>query len=486
MMMYRFYFVFLFSFLFCMSCESEKRGGNKLQTVVTSFIENSNNIIGYGFVDLSEIVKKGELKGREVFDSFLSQQLTGLDESIFLSEKVLFAFENSENSSEMPHSTYFFMQIKNQEKLQLLLDEMGFNLEEKESMKWFYDESLALGHDDDFLIVVVSEEENNVEELLFKAFEDIYTEKKNTEIEKQFSQENDLFLVANLENIVPMADLYDFTLPSDQKKRIEELTKNGQVSFSITFKEGGIESEISFLNASDELNDALFLKEKTEDDILGQIGAVNSVVEMAASIDMNKLDDFVSLFYPESTRELFRSFGNYGMMFEGIAGEKMANVTNGNIGFIISEEENVFTTHTALGWGKEKQNMLDLANSLAEEGTLIDLGNGHYQYESSLIKTENNYLIYHQYNPVYVENRADSDKKRRKEYEKYPFYVFIDVKKAESIYMYFDDINKVAGEIDNILILANNKELNTKISLKGKEKNALAYLIDTLMDEVNP
>src|SRR5690554_1227968 len=271
MMMYRFYFVFLFSFLFCMSCESEKRGGNKLQTVVTSFIENSNNITGYGFVDLSEIVKKGELKGREVFDSFLSQQLTGLDESIFLSEKVLFAFKNSKSSSGMPHSIYFFMQIKNQEKFQLLLDEMGFNLEEKESMKWFYDESLALGHDDDFLIVVISEEENNVEELLFKAFEDIYTEKKNTEIEKQFSQENDLFLVANLENIVPMADLYDFTLPSDQKKRIEELTKNGQVSFGITFKEGSIESKISFLNASDELNDALFLKEKTEDDILGQI-----------------------------------------------------------------------------------------------------------------------------------------------------------------------------------------------------------------------
>src|SRR5690625_964224 len=156
-MLYRVSFILFLILLLQSSCGNSSEEGVKLQSAVVSFIENTDDIVGYGFLDLAEVVQKGNLNEIEELGSFFNQQLSDLEEGISITERLFFVLKGPLYDNETPSNIYFFMQIKNLEKFQSLIDEMGFSIEQEGRLKWHSNDDFSLGYDENFLIVVTSE-----------------------------------------------------------------------------------------------------------------------------------------------------------------------------------------------------------------------------------------------------------------------------------------------------------------------------------------
>lgn len=483
-MLYRVSFILFFTLLLQSSCGNSSEEGVKLQSAVVSFIENTDDIVGYGFLDLAEVVQKGNLNEIEELGSFFNQQLSDLEEGISISERLFFVLKGPLYDNETPSNIYFFMQIKNLEKFQSLIDEMGFSIEQEGRLKWHSNDDFSLGYDENFLIVVTSENNQDEEKIhLVKAFEEIYKESKNKEIGAYLSQQKDFSFVASLASLSSIPGYQDETLMDNRDERIKSATKDAKISFSLTFNEGNIVSEFELLNANDTLKEMFFFQEHGPDDILSELEGITPDFAITAAIDVEKLDNLITFFNPDTKQEFIRSFGKYGLMFESVAGDDIGNVTNGKIGVVFSEENDTFNIHSVVGWGKEKQNILDIISSLAEEGTLTDLGNGYYHYEGSLIKTSEDFLVFHENIPSNVEDMNYNNKTSHKVDNKgYPFYIFFDVKNNQnmvgSIYKSNDYIVRI---IDYIEVFGNNEKFKVEFVLHQNDKNALSYFIESII-----
>lgn len=468
-----------------------------LNADVATFVSNSKEIVSYGYVDFTAIKNKSELTEIKELGSFINEQLSSIENGLKLSDKIHFALGGPLDNRGMPNNTYLFMSVENKDSLQNMFEEMGFFFEKENDLMVFYDMNMAIGFNENTAVMVYGEFGDESADLLEKTFNSFKLKEKNERITEILAQKTDVLIASHLENLYRTSNTSLQNLPEEKQKELEEMIKDGHLVFNLDFNKGDLSARVDMSKVNKKLKEAFFFKDKGAKEIINNIGPGTPLIAMALSFDVEKLEDLMERFSPDSEKSFISSFGPQGMMIESILGEELSDMMNGNIGMIVSSEASkesimgmggIPNVNLYLGLGKNTNNMMDLLQTFSEEEKVENLGDGYYKHDQSIMLIRDNAVIMH--------SEAESKEafkvapmqaiNEMKDFGNKPFSFFVDLKKFidSDLNMTGGQYDMLFGLTDHLTITGDNNEIVMKLVLKNKNANILKQLVDAYEEEL--
>jgi len=468
-----------------------------LNADVATFVSNSNEVVGYGYIDFNAIMDKSELTQKPEIGSFINEQLSEIKSGLNLSDKIHYALEGPLDKNGTPKYTYVFMSIKDKDSLKNMFEEMGFFFEKENDLMVFYDMNMAIGFNDNTAVMIAGEFGDEATGLLANTFASFKLKEKDERVTEVLAMKTDILIASNLENLYKTSNTSLQNLSQKQQEEIEEMVEDGHLVFSLDFNNGDLTAKLDISKVNEELKEAYFFKSKGASEINKNIGPGEPFIAMALSLDIDKLEELMSRFSPDSEKSLFRSFGLQGLMMDTALGDDLSDIMNGNIGFMISDKlsdndvmgmGSIPGINVYLGLGKDNQNMLDLLETFSEEETIQDLGDDYYRYEQSMMLLKDNAVIIHSNDSLKQDFKVEPIQTASvmPDFGNKPLSLFIDLKKfADSeLNMTGGQYDMLFGLSDHLTITGDNNEFVLKLVLKDKKENILKQLVDAFEDDL--
>lgn len=489
-------FVALIIFSLMCSCSSKMKRNSDLAANVTAFVSNTDQIVGFGYIDIEKIKEKSQIAEIHELKKVLKKTLGLIEGAVKLNDKVYYAFAGPIKGNG-PEVNYAFVNVGNKDSLQNVLEMMGFFFKESNensNIKIYDDESIAIGFDDNTLVIVAANFDHDPKDLLLNAFTS-FNMKKKKDIEEVFTSENDILLAADLEHLYSNASSFIKDLPEDKRTEIEDLVKGGIWTLGIQFNEGNLTAKMDISKVNDQLKALYLLKDKSSGEIQQNLGPDTSNFAMTLSLNMDHVESLLNLLGEKQEQDLFELLGVPLIVKGLIASEGLSGLTNGNIGAMIGHKKDdqpfsglgMNNKHFFLGLGKKSQNMIDLVGTLAEADQIHDMGDGYYQIEEGgILRLNKNNLIYH---------ANDSSKE---DFKTGPIKMDSDVAhfgdQPLSIYMNLQDENRntliygmpkpISHLFNYATLQGDNDGFTLKIMMKNKDENILKQILDAFKQEV--
>lgn len=193
--------------VFLVGCSSDKEDSKRSFEDKVSAFMNSNASIGvFGKADLNAILSKGKMEANPLVQMFAGQQLEMLKSELDLKTPVYYAFQAPNKAGGSPEVTYFFIKVKDLEKIKKdLKGERGFVLKETNGITYTEDGDFILGIRGDLAIVIIRGGDYNAATEVKKAFK--FTEGKlaDKKLQAEIDTKGDVVVNVRMENL-PMGD----------------------------------------------------------------------------------------------------------------------------------------------------------------------------------------------------------------------------------------------------------------------------------------
>ena len=492
------FFYFLFGFfisLFLIGCGGKSL--SDLNTDVARFVSSSDDVVGYGYVNLVAIKEKSQLSQEPTIGEFLNKELNSIENSLKLTDKVYYALEGPLSGDGMPKYTYVFMTVENEDSTLQMFQKMNFSFEEEKDLMFSYDENTAVGFNENIVVMVLGNFGGNPKDKLLAAFASFKNKEKDKNAIEILATKTDVLLAGDIENLYRTSNTSLNTLEVNNKAEINEMVKDGHFFMTVDFNKGDLTAKMDFSRVNDKMKENTFFKREVANDMLKNIGPGQPIVAMVMSLDIEKLENIMNDFSPGTEKLFYQSMGPMGDMFASLTGENLSDILNGDMGVVVTKEvsasliegvEGIPNSHLYLGLGKNPQNMKDLIETFAREDVIVDLGDGYYKIDQSTLLMKDKSILLHSndtlksnFKTAEIQISAGMD-----DFGSTPFSLFVDLNKFTE-----SGLNQISSQYDMVLsiadymtVCADNEQVTMKVVFKNKEVNILKQVIDVFKEDL--
>lgn len=491
------FYLFTGALIFSAFIGCKAKSTSELNSKVAKFVSNSESVVSYGYIDFNAIKDKSALTEIPDLGAFITDQLSTVESALKMSDKIHFALEGPLNNDGLPKVAYVFMSVENTDSLQVMFEKTGLFFEEEGDLMVSYEMNMAVGFNDQTAVMVSANFGDDPKGLLLNSFAAFELKEADERVTKILAEPTDVLVASHLENLYKTSNTSLKNLSKEQQEEVEDLVDDGHFFLALDFNKGDLTTRINISNVSDELKEAHFFKKNGASEITKSIGPGTPLVAMALSFDVDKLEDLMKRFSPDSDQSLFGVFGTQGKMIESIVGDELSDMMNGNVGMMIGSEEpkedlvgmgSIPNVNLYLGLGKDTENMMNLLQTFSEDGEVVDLGDGYYQYNQSMMLIKDNAIVMHSEDESKESFKVDamdvvSD---MEDFGEKPFSFYIDLKRFEG-----SELDRTGGQYDMLLRLADhfsivgdNEEVVMKLVLKDKNENILKQVVKSFEEQL--
>ena len=482
-----FFLITFCSLLIFSSCGKDENKVN-IKSAVASFTTSHQNVVGYGYIDIKQMLDKSKLAEVKGIGNGIVDIFTSLESGVDLGSGIHYALTGPIDRNGLPDKVFAFFPVENKDSLKLKLEqEMGYLFEEEDGLMIYDDMSTAVGFNDEMAIIVMTQFGDDPKVELKSAFVKTTNKDQNPKIVEILDLETDILFGVNLSNLYNTSNTSLNTLPEKRKKKIAKMLEDGHYSATIDFNAGNITAELNTDRVSDELKKEYFFKSKFESAIFEKLGPGKPVVAFAAAMDLTKMEGLMNLLQPEGEESPIK--------YLGLGDQKVSNIIDGEFGFALTSVPDVgsssmipaFNTYASVG--KNYKFLKDLADVYSEEEVIEDLGEGYYRYQETSIARFNKDEIILKSNAGELSNfKAGklSEVRGAKKFGDEPLTLFIDVKALyEGDVSSFDNEAELLLQLtDYVTIEANNKGAKMVVQLLNKNENVLSQILDAFRNDL--
>lgn len=473
------------------------KSSSDLNADVARFVTSSEDVVGYGYVNIVAIKGKAQLSQVPTIGEFVNNEMKSIENSLKLTDKVHYAFEGPLNRDGMPKYAYVFMTVQNEDSTLVMFEKMGFVFEKLKGMMVSYDENMAVGFNKNTAVLVSGNFGDDPKDKLMAAFASFKNKEKDVNVTEILATTTDILLVGDLENLYRTSNTSLNNLEEKNKAEITEMVKDGHFFLTVDFNKGDLTAKMDFSRVNEKMKKNTFFKSKVADEVMKNIGPGEPIIAMAMSLDVEKLESLMKDFSAGSENILLNSMGPMAGMFSTLAEDDLSNIMNGDIGLMINNENvndstievsNIPNSHLYFGLGKNPQNMKDLIETFSREEVIANLGDGFYKIDQSMLLMKENAIIMHSNDTLKSNFKTDKLQtvEGMKDFGSKPFSVFVDLKKFNE-----SGLDKSGGQYDMILAIADyisltadNERVELKLVMKNKDENILKQFVDVFKDEL--
>ncbi|WP_146194140.1 hypothetical protein [Brumimicrobium oceani] len=473
------------------------KSSSDLNADVARFVTSSDEVVGYGYVNILAIKGKAQLSQIPTIGEFVNNQMESFENSLRLTDKIHYALEGPLNNDGIPKYAYVFMSVENEDSTLQMFKEMGFYFEEVNDMNVSFDMNMAVGFNEHTVVMVSGNFGDDPKDKLFNAFASFKNEEKDTDVTEILATTTDILLAGDLENLYQTSNTSLNDLAEENQAEIKEMVRGGHFFMTVDFNNGNLTAKMDFSRVNDKMKKNTFFKDKVANDVLNNLGPGEPIMAMAMSLDIEKLENLMKDFSPEAERSFYNSMGPMGSMFASLTNENLSDILNGDLGMMISNSEdsdkmdnsnNLPNSHLYLGLGKNPQNMKDLVRTFASEEVISDLGEGYFKIENSMLLMKDKSVVMHSNDTLKSDFEIGEMHKVKglEDFGSKPFSLFVDLKTLGD-----SEFNKMKGQFDVMLsiadyltLTADNERMIFKLVLKDENENVLKQVIDIYKDDL--
>lgn len=485
------YFALIISILTFFSCDNKE--DRDIKDAAVALVSNQDDIVNYGYIDITKIVDKGELASVDVIGPVVQQNLDAMKSAIQVDEKLYFALSGPFDRDGTPSRVTGLAKIVNKDSVQAFFSEMGFMFEEEKGKLVYYDMNSAIGIDDNFVVFVTADFQGNTKEALFEAFNNINDKDRNDKVAEILNEETDILAATNLKGLYTTSNTSLERLPKEKIKEIQEMVDDSHISTTIDFNPGNLTVNVNTARVNPAMKEAFFFKEEGAAKAAASIGPGKPILGIAAALDVAKMEQFVNRFSPGAAKNVYKSLGLGGFFLQAMGSEGIAAIINGDIGVNLTgvdAEEMMYggvpTFNAYVGLGSNGDNIKDLIQTYADEGTIEDLQDGYYRSNAAILYAKENALLLHS-NDSLKERFKIMPVERRQGMENFgnkPLFIYADFKQLQEMELPLSREAQLFIELTEYGTLEGDDEgITLKLMMKNQTDNALKQTVKKAVDQ---
>lgn len=486
--------VIIVSLLF--GCSSKKTNNSDLKANVTSFLSNTEQIVGFGYIDVKALKNKSQIIKIPELKKILEKTLGPIEGAVKLKDKLYYALAGTVKDNG-PEVNYVFLNIQNKDSLQDLLEKMGYYFKRSKvnsDIKIYDDESTALGFDDHTLILVMANFDHDPKELLLNAFASFNKTKENSGVAEILDSREDILLAVELEHFLANTPIISKHLPEENQSGIEELVKNGYWTLGVQFNQGNLTVEMDVSRVNDQLKALYPFKDKPNPEIQQNLGTDSTNFLIALSLNMDHVDSLLNYFGKKQKQHLFKLL-YLPLIVKGlIASEGLSGLTNGDLGAMVSNKMDkkalmgmgTYNKNFFLGLGKNRQNIIDLIDTLAGADQIHDLGDGYYQIDNGMIRLNKNNLTYQPHSSSKEDFKTGRIKLSADltHFGEQPLSIYMNLQDDKRNTLVYGIPKTISQILDYSTLQGDNDGFTLKIVTKNQDENVLKLFLEAYKQEL--
>ena len=475
----------MFVLILFTSCDEIGKDDCPVVDYVNSFLAENEEIVFYGNAGISEIVDKTGIYGIEGIGEVAKEQMSEIKEGLVLEERLYFALGGPLGRDGSPSTTYLFMHVRDQEKLEDYLSANGFLFEEEDGLKISEDVGAALGMTDDLIIMVDAGFNGDSKGLMKKAFEAANKKDVNDQIAETLKQSGDINLTTHFQNLYSTSNTDLTKLPEEKQKKIQEMAAGSFATTSLRFLPGKLEIE-SVLDLNEKMEEFFVFNESQSTDIISKIGPGIAKAGFTLDLNIEKIDALLDEYLPEAKEEVYAQLELGGDILKATGVKNLSQILDGTIGIALLGDENGINmdspkVHLFAGVNESSSMIADFLTDLLEEGEIEKVGKGVYRSKDAVAKLIGDELILKaNYNDEEVSLNPEKAEIPGKisNFGKQPMTMFIDVEAITKQSLGIDPmVEEVVGLVDYITLEAGNHGGKFEIIMHDKSSNILEGIL---------
>lgn len=349
--------------LFLTACSGSKK--HNAHDATSALVQQNTNIVAFGKASVLDILNKADYKHIPKANILIGAQLQTWKKGFKIDTPIYFAAEAPFEKDGTPATIYALMDVTNKDSLLSVIGEMGYSMETSGEMSWFQENDVTFGVKDQLFILLSKKAPYDGKAILEKAFTDAggdLSEGKTAEI---LDMPGDIVTGLSIERLYGTANTSLNKLPQAKQDELKSLVADGFIANTVSFEAG--KAVISSKNMfSEALKDRLFFQDNNGKVLVNKLGNGKPWMGVAANIDMQKFEKFVSDFAPEANRKITEQLPDEaGFMLMALGGNAYSSIFSGQMGMVATGNPKtdlgmIFEFNAFLGLGKKGDSIKQL------------------------------------------------------------------------------------------------------------------------------
>ena len=291
------YLVIPILLILLLSCSKEEEKNVNIQSFALSFFADNDKIASFGSIKFMSILNKMNYKKFPKLGAIVHNQITNFEKGINFKEKIYFALEGPFDSDGMPKNTFLIIDLKDQDQVIKSIKKLGFELKEKNGIKYFEDNQQIIAIQNKKLVALFSSDSKGLFEITSNCFKSAYKLKSDNKIKKCISDGNDLSFNIDLEGLYKTSNTDLNKLSAKDVSFIKKAVKNSYSTANIAFEKG--EFNIFLKNHfSKEMTANLDIFNKPNGNFISDLGSGEPKLGLFLDLNLKKAKSSLLKFSP--------------------------------------------------------------------------------------------------------------------------------------------------------------------------------------------
>lgn len=322
--------ILLLSFLFLQSCSKSET--LSVTESLASYVENEESVLVFGSVDLMSVLDKADYSNVPKFGPIVQTVVKDFESSLNLKAGLFYALQPDEVEGFEKGVVICFIEVNHPDSLAAMALEQGYDVEESGDLRYFRDNDVSLCLKDKLAAILVKNGDFDEKIVLADIMEKSQKGTDNKELLKLSQLKGELHVAYMMERTVTINAASGVISP-DKLKQLKELQKDSYQEMTLYAEEGQIRIAMEGIFNS-ELKKRLPFKQDKSAEIRKKLGSGKPIAGFALNMDTRKMQSFFEDFSPVDMKEFTASLGGPFQLMMMIAGGKVSNVIDGQLGAV--------------------------------------------------------------------------------------------------------------------------------------------------------
>jgi hypothetical protein len=327
-------FLGLFTLLFSCSKSIENR---ELNEYLSSYVQSNDKVIFFGSVDIMQILEKAEYESIPKFGIVASSYISELQSGLDLNKGIFYAIHGPMAKDGAPEELVCFFYVKDLDSLKMKISQQGFDLEEGKDFSYFRDNDVSMAIQGNMAVLLVKNGNFDEKEILAVILDQSRKEIDEKQLLSLSKKVGDINLIAHMGHLYSTSNTELEKLDEAKKKEILALVTDSYSQSTLFFEAGQMRLKTThFFNEN--LRKRNFMRQDAKAGVMKKLGAGSPSLALSLNMDIRQLQAFVEDFSPASLDEMAANIGGPFQMMMMMAGGKVSNLIDGEIGFAMFGE----------------------------------------------------------------------------------------------------------------------------------------------------
>lgn len=299
---------------------------------LASFVENEESVLAFGSVDLLSILNKADYASTPKFGPILEAVVKEYESSLNLKAGLFYALIPNKETGFDQAEVVCFLEVSNADSLAAKAMTQGYDVEEEGDMRYFRDHDLSLCLRNNIAAVLVKGGDFDEKVVLADIMDKASKGAENEDIKRMSALKGEIHLAYIMERTMNMSS--GAKLEASKLKELKELQKDSYQEVTLYAEEGQVRIAMEG-TFNEELKKRIPFKQDAQGSIRKKLGSGEPTLGFAMNVDTRKMQAFFEDFSPVNMNEMLASLGGPFQIMMMVAGGKISNVIDGQLGGVL-------------------------------------------------------------------------------------------------------------------------------------------------------